>query len=906
MIGGGCIFFLNEGTEDTIRVDGKTGDWEGIRKVGLENGNIENSNVDLSLVSANMDRVYLSFLVFTVEPLFNSEEGRTLRILVDSDNSTETGYFVPGMGADYMIEIFGQKAPFTNNVTILSSTLYVFDNNRDRFDWHAFSPFAPVEVAADGNTIEGQVPLFDMGIDPNAVVKVAWQTSDGSGVTDLAEIIMGLNTEDLVITEVIESLQRPEPMLSDGRLTIDGFFEDWIDISKYPDLDGNPVANLNADLEEYTVVNEGFDFFFYLRVKGGVLEGTAIPSVQARNIPSYEGTSNQVDVVNPISDDAESVLPELNGLDTIYIFLDTYHPDSEGFEVNDSFYANKMIEITGQNGVISSSNLYNYSSSGGSNSWEWNYFRAIDSAAFGSELELETSGLGDAFRVYYHLVSWDDSEDYSDGFWVSLGNSGARTDPSWTQRNIDTSFDGATSVYAIDIDGDGDLDVLGAADTANDITWWENTNGAGTSWTEHTIEGSFNSARDVYAIDLDDDGDVDVLGAGANDITWWENDGSESFTEHTIDADFSSAYAIYAIDLDDDGDIDVLGAANGNDVDYDVTWWENDGSESFTSHTIDSTFDKARDVYAIDLDDDGDIDVLGASYGDNDIKWWENDGSESFTQHAIDTSFSNANSVYAKDIDNDGDVDVLGMARGDDDVTWWENDGSESFTEHTIDGTFDHAYSVYATDIDNDGDVDVLGSARRDDDVTWWENDGSESFTENTIDGNFDGAETIFAADIGGDGDMDILGASNEDDDIVWWENTATFSFDPTWSSANIATSADRAMDVYVADMDNDGDLDIVSASYKDDTIAWYENDGASNPSWTASNIATSANGAESVFVADMDNDGDMDIVSASWIDDTIAWYENNAGIPEFSNIMMPIVSVLAIVGFNYRRRKTL
>ena len=55
---------------------------------------------------------------------------------------------------------------------------------------------------------------------------------------------------------------------------------------------------------------------------------------------------------------------------------------------------------------------------------------------------------------------------------------------------------------------------------------------------------------------------------------------------------------------------------------------------------------------------------------------------------------------------------------------------------------------------------------------------------------------------------------------------------------------------------------------------------------------------------ADIDNDGDMDIVSASQGDDTIAWYENNAGIPEFSNIMMPIVSVLAIVGFNYRRRR--
>ncbi len=46
-----------------------------------------------------------------------------------------------------------------------------------------------------------------------------------------------------------------------------------------------------------------------------------------------------------------------------------------------------------------------------------------------------------------------------------------------------------------------------------------------------------------------------------------------------------------------------------------------------------------------------------------------------------------------------------------------------------------------------------------------------------------------------------------------------------------------------------------------------------------------------------------MDVISASYVDDAIAWYETTA-IPEFSNIMMPIVSVLAIVGFNYRRRR--
>ena len=89
--------------------------------------------------------------------------------------------------------------------------------------------------------------------------------------------------------------------------------------------------------------------------------------------------------------------------------------------------------------------------------------------------------------------------------------------------------------------------------------------------------------------------------------------------------------------------------------------------------------------------------------------------------------------------------------------------------------------------------------------------------------------------------------------------------------------------DVYVADIDGDGDLDIVSASMNDDTIAWYENNGAANPTFTAANIDTNADGAHDVKVADMDGDGDLDIVSASMNDDTIAWYENNgAADPSF------------------------
>ena len=107
-----------------------------------------------------------------------------------------------------------------------------------------------------------------------------------------------------------------------------------------------------------------------------------------------------------------------------------------------------------------------------------------------------------------------------------------------------------------------------------------------------------------------------------------------------------------------------------------------------------------------------------------------------------------------------------------------------------------------------------------------------------------------------GDGDLDIVSSSRADDTIAWYENNG--AADPTWAAADIATSADGAQDVYLADMDGDGDMDIVSASHDDDTIAWYENNGAADPAWAAADIATSADGAQAIHVADMDGDGDL------------------------------------------------
>ena len=102
--------------------------------------------------------------------------------------------------------------------------------------------------------------------------------------------------------------------------------------------------------------------------------------------------------------------------------------------------------------------------------------------------------------------------------------------------------------------------------------------------------------------------------------------GQIQWEPHTIaGGEFSAidASCVFAIDLDGDGDTDILSASSDDNK---IAWYENDGSENFLSHIISLQADGAKSVFAIDMDDDEDIDVLSASAGDNKIAWYENLG----------------------------------------------------------------------------------------------------------------------------------------------------------------------------------------------------------------------------------------------------------------------------------------
>ncbi|MEO1530529.1 MAG: VCBS repeat-containing protein, partial [Planctomycetota bacterium] len=168
---------------------------------------------------------------------------------------------------------------------------------------------------------------------------------------------------------------------------------------------------------------------------------------------------------------------------------------------------------------------------------------------------------------------------------------------------------------------------------------------------------------------------------------------------------------------------------------------------------------------------------------------------------------------------------------------------------------------------DGDQDLDVLSASGSDDTIAWYENDGAASptFTKRVIATTTNGAWSVASADLDGDQDLDVLSASHSDDALEWYENDGAAS--PTFTTHVITTTAIIARSVASADLDGDQDVDVLSASRGDNTVAWYENDGAASPTFSKHVITTTADGVQSIAISDLDSDQDLDVLSASWDD---------------------------------------
>jgi len=353
----------------------------------------------------------------------------------------------------------------------------------------------------------------------------------------------------------------------------------------------------------------------------------------------------------------------------------------------------------------------------------------------------------------------------------------------WPGLAVSDTVTAPNGVVTADIDGDGDMDVIAAAEGFDTISWIENVDGAGTAWAKHQIAKDFVGPVDIAAGDLDNDGDVDIaaISPSLDELAVWLNldgVGTTWSAQNTLAPSFADASSIEMVDINLDGNLDIVGTAAGAN---ELVWFDNSlgNGIDFTAFVVSETVDQARSPTAADLDNDGDIDLAAVSEENHAFVWFENlnGAGTSWDKHLVSMGLEGARDVTTGDLDGDGDIDLAGTLMHLNRLYWWENVGpGETWVQHFIVAGLAAANAVEVADIDGDDhpDITVSGSGT----VFVYRNiagDGSDWSLHKPTDDVL-GVNSIALADIDGDEDLDIVTARVSPDEIQWWDNTPTLN----------------------------------------------------------------------------------------------------------------------------------
>ncbi len=330
--------------------------------------------------------------------------------------------------------------------------------------------------------------------------------------------------------------------------------------------------------------------------------------------------------------------------------------------------------------------------------------------------------------------------------------------------------------------------------------------------------------------DIDNDGDLDMVTAGYDGTrgkaTIRKNNGDGTFGAAVhYSTEGRMSYAIKFADIDGDGDLDMV-TAGYDIVSGKATIRKNNGDGTFGAavqyYTEDS---KSSALQLADIDGDGDLDMVTAGYdfGSGKATIRKNNGDGTFgTAVQYSTEGSKSLALQLADIDGDGDLDMVttGHDPGSGIVTIRKNNGDGTFgatVQYSAEGEKSHALQL--SDIDGDGDLDMVTSG-----YLWaGANHGSTTIRMNHGDGSF-GAATLYStdgdqsyalqlADIDGDGDLDMVTAGKDGSQGIATirKNNGNGTFD---AAVQYSTDVSFSRALQLADINNDNVLDMVTAGY--------------------------------------------------------------------------------------------